>query len=433
MRDVPRESMRNGIMIRRSNGKEKRRLSVLLLLVSGLLAGCGFKQEPVEITLIHGFGTSEDTHVAMRQIYQDFEKEHPDIKLHMISMPSSEDVVEKVENMLAVGKVPDVIFTAGEGKDSIYEYMVSHDKAVDLMPYMEADEAFYENVSPVVFDTWETEQGELYTVSDVHFMVGYWYNRSLFEQAGIRQLPKNWEEFEKVCQQLKRIDGEKQPMMLDGEHMVYLLNLILHEENGYDLEKVRKNFMELQTPGGQEALEQLKKIVQSADTLEAYSFRDALDAFNKEETAIYINGVWGSGLIDQGLDVGYAPFPSGNGESVSMVSACIGYLLGNTKDEKRTEASVEFLKYMLSEPVAYRILEETGQLPSNPKVEVSEKISDRRLYDAVESMKAADRFVEVPANLWSRKLMTAYGKNLMMYMDNKISIEEMHKNLEGLF
>lgn len=406
---------------------------MFLLLVFGLLTGCGFKQEPVEITFIHGFGTSEATHVAMRQIYQDFEKEHPDIKLHMISMPSSQDVVEKVGNMLAVGEVPDVIFTAGEGRDSIYEYMIAHEKVVDLMPYLKADEAFYENVSPVIFDTWKTEQGELYTVSDVLFMVGYWYNRSLFEQAGIWQPPKNWEEFEQVCQQLKMSDGKKQPMLLDTEHMVYLTNIILHEENGYDLEKVQKYFMELQTPGFQKALEQLKKITQHTDTLDAYSFRDALDAFNKEETAIYINGVWGSGLIDQELDVGYAPFPSENGESVSMVSSCIGYLLGNTKDEKRIEASIEFLKYMLSEPVACRILEETGQLPSNPKVEISEKAFDRRLHDAVESMKAADHFIEVPANLWSRKIQNAYGQNLMMYMEEKISIEEMHKNLEGLF
>ena len=187
MRAVPRESMRKDIMTKRSNGKRRRRLTVLFLLAFGMLTGCGFRQEPVEITFIHGFGTSEATHVAMRQIYQDFEKKHPAIKLHIISMPSSQDVVEKVENMLAVGKVPDVIFTAGEGKDTIYEYMIAHEKAVDLMPYLEADEAFYENVSPMILDTWKTEQGELYTVSDVLFMVGYWYNCSLFEQAGIQK------------------------------------------------------------------------------------------------------------------------------------------------------------------------------------------------------------------------------------------------------
>ena len=406
---------------------------MLFLLAFGMLTGCGFRQEPVEITFIHGFRTSEATHVAMRQIYQDFEKKHPAIKLHIISMPSSQDVVEKVENMLAVGKVPDVIFTAGEGKDTIYEYMIAHEKAGDLMPYLEADEAFYENVSPMILDTWKTEQGELYTVSDVLFMVGYWYNCSLFEQAGIRQLPKNWEEFEQVCQQLKRSDGQKQPMMLDAEHMVYLTNLILHEVYGYDLESVQTNFMELQTPKVQKALEQLKEITQHTDTLDAYSFRDALDAFNKEETAIYINGVWGSGLINQELDVGYAPFPSTNGESVSMVSSCIGYLVGNTKDRKKTEASIEFVKYMLSEPVAYRILEETGQLPSNPNVLISEETANGRMYDAVESMKAADHFIVIPANLWSRKIQTAYGQNLMMYVEEKINIEEMQKNLEGLF
>ena len=79
-------------------------------------------------------------------------------------------------------------------------------------------------------------------------------------------------------------------------------------------------------------------------------------------------------MIDAELPVVHAPFPSDTGEGIGTLSACVGYILGDTKDRERIEASVEFLKYMLSEPVAEQILVQTGQLPSNPKIEISEKM-----------------------------------------------------------
>lgn len=94
--------------------------------------GCGQeeREEQTEITLLHGWGTMEEDHQVMRQIYQDFEKENPDIRLNMISMPSSEKAIAKAREMLAVGKTPDLIFTGGEGKDNLYSFMVEDRKSV---------------------------------------------------------------------------------------------------------------------------------------------------------------------------------------------------------------------------------------------------------------------------------------------------------------
>lgn len=438
MKDVRRENMRKNIMNKRCI--VNKRWLQLIMLVFGifLLTGCvSAEEENVEITFIHGFGTAEDTHVAMRQIYKDFEKEHPEIHVNMISMPSSEDVLEKVGDLLTVGEIPDIIFTAGEGKETIYKYMVEQDYAVDLMPYMKKDKAFYNSVSPVILNSWLTNQGELYTVSDVLFMIGYWYNCDLFAMAGISEPPKTWDEMEEACRRLK-ITGQKigkqiTPMILDTEHITYLTNAILHEENISKTEEIDESFIDVQSEEFQAAIKQLRGLAEYTDVLNAYSFRDSLDAFNKEKTAIYMNGVWGTYLIDQNLNVAYAPFPSWNGESVSMISSCVGYLLGNTRNQKKIDASVEFLKYMLSEPVAQRILEETGQVPSNPNVEIREDIANGRLYQAVSSVKTAKRVIEVPANIWSREIQKAYGENMILYMEDKISVEDIQKNLNELF
>ena len=93
-----------------------------------------------------------------------------------MSMTSSNEVIEKTKNMLSVGEVPDLIFTGGYGKDSVYQFMEEKNKAVDLMPYLEKDPDFAECVAPEIISYWQKD-GKLYTVSDVLLLGGgYWYN-----------------------------------------------------------------------------------------------------------------------------------------------------------------------------------------------------------------------------------------------------------------
>lgn len=429
MKDVHRGNMRKSIW-----GKKNTCFLIGLLFVCCLLMGCGKKEdEIVEITFIHGWGNAEADHEAMRQIYKDFEKEHPEIRLNMISMPAAEDVVSKMGDLLAVGKIPDIVFTAGDGRETIYEYMVQKGYALDLMPYIEEDQAFCKNISPAVLNYWKTKNGELYTVSDVCMMVGYWYNVDLFSRAGISEPPATWEAWEEACRKLKRSDLQISPFVLDTDHIVYLTNVILHEEELSQIENIQNDTIHIESNGFQRTLKRLKEFSEYTDTINAYSFRDSLDAFNKGKTAIYLNGVWANSMIEEDLNVAYAAFPTEDGSGVAMLSSGVGYILGNTGDAKRMNASVEFLKYMLSEPVAERILKETGQVPSNPNLEIAGQPGNERFYQAVSCMKNARNVIEVPANLWSLKLQEAYAANLILYLEDKITMEEMQKNLDELF
>lgn len=137
MLDVHRKNMSRHV---EGDSVKRRRIVFGVMLFCLILTGCQEKEkEKVEITLIHGWGTMEEEHIRMREIYQDFEKEYPDIKLNLMSMTSSEEVVEKVGNMLSVGEIPDLVFMGGYGKDSVYRFMVENEKALDLMPYLEKD------------------------------------------------------------------------------------------------------------------------------------------------------------------------------------------------------------------------------------------------------------------------------------------------------
>ena len=398
-----------------------------------MLTGCGTKkQDVVEITMIHGWGSTESDHVVMRQIYEDFEKMHPEIHLNMVAMPSSADVISKVGDLLTVGEIPDIVFTGGDGRESIYSFMVNKGYAVDLMPYIQEDEEFAENISPVILDSWTTKEGMLYTVSDVLLMGGYWYNEEIFERAGVTKAPGTWEEWLDACEKIKNMDNQIVPVILDANHMAYLMTTILADENLSELENIRNSKINVNSPAFDKMLEQLREISSYAALAGNYNYRDTLASFNAGESAIYINGVWANSMIDENLQVSYAPFPSDDGKGIATRSACVGYILGNTGDEKRTEASVKFLKYMLSDEVAERIMKQTGQVPSNPNVVITEENGGARLHQAVKCIENAGLIIENPENLWDLSEKKEYGENVILYLQNRIKESEFRKRLSWM-
>ena len=90
-----------------------------------ILGGCGKEEkEPVTITMIHAWGGTGEDHVAMRDIYDGFQKENPDIEVQLISMPGRKEMLRKVEDMIMVGDMPDVITFSGMGKNTTYDFIL---------------------------------------------------------------------------------------------------------------------------------------------------------------------------------------------------------------------------------------------------------------------------------------------------------------------
>ena len=84
---------------------------------------------------------------------------------------------------------------------------------------------------------------------------------------------------------------------------------------------------------------------------------------------------------------------------------------------------------MLSQPVAKRILEETGQVPSNPHIVINESVCGERLFQAVNCVQETPCIIETPANIWGKAKKEDYGDNLILYLENKISYAELQGRL----
>ena len=417
--------------------KKLLRISGLAFLSAIFLAGCGEKApEPVEITLIHGWGTTEEDHVVMRDIYQDFEKENPDVKLNQLSMPSGSEMVRKVEDMLVVGEIPDLVFLGGSGKDTVYQFMTEKNLALDLMPYIREDRQFAGSIAPVNIDFWTTGKDQLFTISDVLLLSGgYWYDREIFEEAGIKKLPETWDEFLEVCEKIEGWAEEEQNgvecLQMSQEAYLYFMDHLLAVQDSVSGNAIRNQRLYLEESSAKEALDMLRKIYRYSRADGNYSYRDETDAFNDGKTAMYINGIWGAPMISDQIDAAYALIPSEEGEKISCESACLGYILGKTGDEKKQEASVRFVKYMLSQPVQERILKETEQVPANPHIDIRKyQKKMERFVQAADTVKEAGIRIQVPDNLWSTRARDSFMEGIDEVLKGELSDEEFIRSLK---
>lgn len=401
----------------KSKQRAVRGVVAVVLVCVMILSGCKAeeKQEPIEITLMHGWGGTLKTHNTMQQIYAEFSVQNPDISLQCIPYSDSSIAVSKANEMLAVGKMPDVIAT-----NSLSYYVdnaVKRGMALDLMPYIEADARFAESIHPSVYETWTMPDGKLYTLPDVMETAGYWYNKEYFKQAEVT-LPSTWEELFGVLERLQVwIDESMADVKISTlEHsryaeMLFLARLAGENENG----------MLVAADGKQSITEDtLRPVMEDIGRLKTYftevdSIENARKDFYDGKTAVYFNGVWESDVLaDSALsDVyGYANYPTASGASLSYISPSSGYVAAAQEDIRKEEAAIRFLKYMLSEEVQMKIAIETGQSPSSPKVNREKIIAGYPLFGMADNVVyCADLQIKTIFSVWSnekRNILNSY-------------------------
>lgn len=411
------------------NKVKKLLLLMWILLICCMLSGCEKEKKKVTITVIHSWGGTEADHVAMRQIYEQFQNENPDINLRLISMPTRNETLRKVEDMIMVGDTPDIIAFSGMGENSIYNFMVKNNMALDIQPYLEEDAEFAGNVSETNKKYWTTKAGNLYTIVDVLSLSGgYWYNEEILEKAGVRQLPGTWNEFIAMCDRInewaKKESAEVKPLRPSAEGYLYFMDHMLLSEKDA-----------LNEIGDEDFLDVLKKMesIYSFSTFEniAYSYRDETRLFNEGRLAIYVNGVWGAPMISEKIHAKYALLPTNDGISMSCESSSLGYVLGKSGSKEREDASVRFLKYILSKKVQTQILERTEQFPANPNISL-EKYKDekKRMYQAATLVLDAERKIEIPDNVWSASQKEYFTDNIFRVLTNEMDKQELVDNIE---
>lgn len=402
-----------------------------------MFSGCQkTENEPVTIVVINAWGSTETDHVTMRNIYEGFQEENPDVRLRIISMPTRAEMLRKVEDMIMVGDTLDIVIFSGMGQNRTYEFMVENDMALDLMPYLEADPEFAQSISQVNLDDWVTEKQELFTVTDVLSLSGgYWYNEEVFQQAGIVRMPQTWDEFLEMCGVLqvwfKEQELEMKPLQASGEDYLYFMDHLLAEQGNMTSKAAKNRKMPVKEEAVIKTIRQMKELYRfSGSESEDYTYLDETSLFNQGKLAICVNGVWAAPMISERIHAKYALLPTMSGEALSCESAGLGYVVGNSGNRDREQAAVRFLKYILSKPVQTRILKETGQIPSNPQIGLHRFLEEEpRLVQAASLVLDTDKKIGTPNNLWSESQKTWFTNYILEVFDGNMLEQEFVRQL----
>ena len=231
----------------------------------------------------------------------------------------------------------DVVGPALEGGEQIdildnFSYDKSTDRYLDITDMMnepalgQEDMTVAESILPVLNIANEQgqqkaglESGKYYGVQMFPWVVGFFYNKDLFAQAGVTETPKTWTEFVDVC---KKLDEAGIPAITcDDAYMTLIPNNYLARLAGSDAiaamsaDAADENWQSEQVKQAFEAMEELAPYMSPQTATNKYPAGQ--QEFALGEAAMYLNASWmPSEVADTAGDDfpwGFFAFPEGEG------------------------------------------------------------------------------------------------------------------------
>lgn len=271
------------------------------------------------------------------------------IRIEIEEIPTDQVYLDNMKILAASGDLPDVV----EGKSGLEAILERSGFMVDLLPYLEADEEWKRYIGPeaIAFNMFE---GRQYFVAFTTGKVGYFYNRRLFEQVGIRPA-ETWEEF--MDNNARLLEAGITPLSLQSGENAWTANLWLASIIGTS-GQAGNQFMNTMFPRDFNTPEVIAGLEMINTMFRYYTTPDALGAdyavvanhFTHAQTAMIANGPW---MIPDFLsdekslpnfidDVGIAIFPGGG---VIYTVQKGGYGVTNM-NPYRFEAALEWVKFL---------------------------------------------------------------------------------------
>jgi multiple sugar transport system substrate-binding protein len=146
--------------------------------------------------------TSPQRTEHLRGMIARFEEANPDVKVDVTSLPWGQ-AFEKLATMVQGGQAPDVV----EMPDRWMALYVNTGQLVDLEPYM----AQWPETAKLTERTREfgsVAPGQTHMIPYGFYLRAMFWNRKLFEQAGVAEPPKTMDEFMAASEKISQLDGK---------------------------------------------------------------------------------------------------------------------------------------------------------------------------------------------------------------------------------
>ncbi|MER7817775.1 extracellular solute-binding protein [Streptomyces sp. NPDC096153] len=303
---------------------------------------------------------SEDK--VFKKLAEGFTKLHPDVKINYVNVPFGE-AQNKFKNAAQSGSgAPDVIRSevawTPEFADLGYLAPLDGTSALkedkDFLPQAAASTKYNDKT---------------YAVPQVIDSMGIFYNKKIFEAAGV-QPPSSIAELKTVSKTIKDKTG-KTGLYLRGDDAYWFLSFLYGE--GGNLVDAEKKQITVDNPAGVKAMKVVKDLVDSgaAKTDATDGWNNMQTAFKEGKVAMMINGPWavtdtyaGKEFKDKS-NLGIVPVPAGSDGQGAPQG---GHNLAVYAGSKNLDASYAFVEYMTSVESQTAVAKELSLLPTRTSV-----------------------------------------------------------------
>jgi len=326
--------------------------------------------EKVTITWWH-ISTAEEHKALWQKLADEYMAEHPNVNIE-ITVLENEAFKTKLTTVMQSGEPPDIFQSWGGGVMNEY---ANAGLLKDITADLDADGgAWRDTFAPGALGVY-AYKGENYGVPWDMGMIGFWYNKDLFAQAGIDAPPTTWTEFIEDVQKLKAAgitpialgEGDKWP----GMHMwAYLVTRLGGKANFEGALLRTGSFTDEPFVQAGVMLQELVALEPFQDGFLGATYGDEATAMGNGKAAMELMGQWAPAVEKdnsedkQGIGdaLGWFPFPAvegGAGDPNDAVGGGNGFAIGKNASPE----AVDFVKYLTSADAQVQLAEINVAIP----------------------------------------------------------------------
>lgn len=310
---------------------------------------------------------------VIEQLNSEFLESHEGVTIDRTARPL-DDLKATLRLSVGSGEGPGVA-NVNQGAPDMGE-MVSADLLVPLDDYAQTYgwlERFSEGL--LARNRWSDSgqfgEGSLYGVAPQAEIVGVYYNKDLFEQAGV-SVPATFEEFESALATLK--EAGITPIVyggLDGWPGIHLYGAIqqLFVDRAYLDDLIYGRGGSFVTDGNLRAAQTIVDWVEQGYLTQGYEgigYDDSWALFQQGQGAMLITGSWLTGEFTNADNIGFFALPAPAGtDATPLIVGGSGIPLSVTSNAEDADLAAEYLDWMVSDRAA-ELWVNAGFLPAMP-------------------------------------------------------------------
>lgn len=339
-----------------------KQILIILCLLTLTFFFCKKNVTKTEITFWHAMGGPLGK--TLEKMVSDFEKHNPDIKVTLVGMGDYSTLAQKLMGAISVDNPPTIAQVYESWTTQFYQQnkLFPLDSFVYSPSGLSAEEIA--DIYPVFIEN-NKWNDKFLTFPFNKSVPVYFYNRAMFDSAGIKEFPKTWDEFRIVCKNLTidiNNDGKKEIWGTGGSVNSWLFGCMLYQKDGQLLDETNKK-VTFNSQAGVDNLQYMIDMIYKDSSCNFVTGYEPQNDFLSGKLALIWGTIvsWAFMRDKMTFPIGIAAIPSWDKNAVLSYGTNICLFRQST--DKQKEAGWRFIKWFTRPRQQARWASETFYVP----------------------------------------------------------------------